>query len=123
MAEQSVGTAYPVGSEEDGPEEAAIDGGLVHHNTILLVVAAIASNGHNGVVACWELPAQTPLLPELSSMQGFHWISALVVPIMTSRLMLVINAHWHVNHYWPTEDKQTEVQFGDHGHPHHTMFV
>ena len=97
MAQQQVGTAYPVGSEEDGPEKTTIDGGLVHHDTILLIVAAIAGNGHNGVVTCWELPAQTPLLPELSSMQGFHQIATLVIPIMTSRPMLVIEAHWHVN--------------------------
>ena len=50
--------AYPVGTEEDGPEEAAIDGGLVHHDGIFLVVAAIAGNGHDGVVPSRQLPVQ-----------------------------------------------------------------
>ena len=49
--------AHPVGSEEHGSEEAAVDGGLVHHKGVLLVVAAVARNGHYCVLACRQLPA------------------------------------------------------------------
>ena len=48
--------AHPVGAEEHGAEEASVDGGLVHHEGVLLVVAAVAGNGHNCVLASWELP-------------------------------------------------------------------
>lgn len=43
--------------EKHGSEEASIYGGLVHHDRVLLVVATIACNGHNGIVPCWQLPA------------------------------------------------------------------
>jgi hypothetical protein len=43
--------AHLVGSEEDGAEEAAVDGALVHHQRVLLVVARVARDGHNRVDA------------------------------------------------------------------------
>ena len=48
--------AHPVGPEEHGPEEAAVDGGLVHHQGILLVIAAVAGDGHNRVLPGRQLP-------------------------------------------------------------------
>ena len=44
--------AYPVRAEEDGAEEAPVNGRLVHHDTILLVVAAVAGNGNNSIMPC-----------------------------------------------------------------------
>ena len=44
--------------EEHGPEEAPVYGGLVHHDRVFLVVSAVAGNGHNGVVPCWQFPVQ-----------------------------------------------------------------
>ena len=48
---------YLVGPEEHGSEEASVDGGLVHHHTVFLVVATVASNSHNGIVPSWQLSA------------------------------------------------------------------
>ena len=60
ISEPSWGTvaraAHPVGPEEHGAEEAAVDGGLVHHEGVLLVVAAVAGDGHNCVLASRQLP-------------------------------------------------------------------
>ena len=49
--------AYPVGAEEHGAEEASVDGGLVHHQGVLLVVPAIAGNRHDCVLPSRQLPA------------------------------------------------------------------
>ena len=49
--------AYSVGPEEHGTEEASVYGGLVHHEGVLLVVPAIAGNGHNRVLPSGQLPA------------------------------------------------------------------
>ena len=43
--------------EEHGSEEASVNGGLVHHDRVLLVVATVACNGHNGIVPRRQLPA------------------------------------------------------------------
>ena len=48
--------------EEHGSEEATVNGGLVHHDRVLLVVATVAGNGHNGIVPCWQLPAAPALV-------------------------------------------------------------
>ena len=52
---------HPVGAEEHGAEEAAVDGRLVHHERVLLVVAAVARDGHHRVLPRRQLPAQDPL--------------------------------------------------------------
>ncbi len=44
--------------EEHGPEEAPVYGGLVHHDRVFLVVSAVAGNGHDGIVPCWQFPVQ-----------------------------------------------------------------
>mmetsp|Transcript_15972 Transcript_15972/g.60416 ORF Transcript_15972/g.60416 Transcript_15972/m.60416 type:complete len:683 (-) Transcript_15972:428-2476(-) len=44
-----------VGAVEDGAEEAAVDGALVHDEGVLLVVAGKRGNGHDGVDAGREL--------------------------------------------------------------------
>mmetsp|Transcript_37572 Transcript_37572/g.94847 ORF Transcript_37572/g.94847 Transcript_37572/m.94847 type:complete len:646 (-) Transcript_37572:1836-3773(-) len=44
-----------VGAEEDGSEEASVDGALVHHERVLLVVPRVARDGHDGVDACGQL--------------------------------------------------------------------
>ena len=60
MLEYGVDVALPlfgrcVGPVEDRPEHAAIDGGLVQDERILLVIPRIAHNGHNQIVASGEL--------------------------------------------------------------------
>ncbi len=45
-------TTHLVCPVEDGPEEAPVDGRLVHHQTVFLIVARVARNGHNGIDAC-----------------------------------------------------------------------
>ena len=47
---------HPVGAEEHGAEEAAVDGRLVEHDAVLLVVARVAGDGHDRVVPCRQLP-------------------------------------------------------------------
>mmetsp|Transcript_16479 Transcript_16479/g.64296 ORF Transcript_16479/g.64296 Transcript_16479/m.64296 type:complete len:1268 (+) Transcript_16479:614-4417(+) len=42
----------PVGAHEDGAEEAAVDGRLVHDDRILLVVARVAGDCHDAVLSC-----------------------------------------------------------------------
>ena len=50
---------YLVSPEEHGSEEASVDGGLVHHHTIFLIIAAVAGDRYNGIVACWQLSAKS----------------------------------------------------------------
>ena len=49
-------SAHLVGSEEHGSEEAAVNGGLAEHDRVLLVVARVAGNCHDGIVPSWQLP-------------------------------------------------------------------
>ena len=56
-------------AEEHGAEEASVNGGLVHHHTVLLVVPAVAEDGHYGIVPGRQLPASTAcFLPEILTM-------------------------------------------------------
>ena len=55
---QCEGTGYSCLPEEHRPEEAPVYGRLIHHDRVFLVVPAVAGNGHNGVVPCWQFPVQ-----------------------------------------------------------------
>ena len=82
-AQTGAAAAHPVGAEEHGAEEAAVDGGLVHHERVLLVVPAVARDRHDRVLPGRQLPARehprhvnaalSPKLPALfsHSMVGF----------------------------------------------------
>ena len=59
-----LGFTVIVGSEEDRAEEPSVDGALVQHDGVFLVVARIASNGDNGV-------APSSQLFELQVLHGF----------------------------------------------------
>ncbi len=67
---QCEGTGYSCLPEEHGPEEAPVYGGLVHHDRVFLVVSAVAGNGHNGVVPCWQFPVQHQTAGQAQSTPG-----------------------------------------------------
>ena len=49
--------AHPVGAKEHGAEKPAVNGGLIHHEGVLLVVPAVASDCHDCVLPSRQLPA------------------------------------------------------------------
>lgn len=55
---EDVKTTHLVRSEEHRSEEASVNGGLIHHHTIFLIVARVAGNGNYGIVSCWKLSAR-----------------------------------------------------------------
>ena len=87
--------------EEHGSEEASVNGGLVHHDRVLLVVATIACNGHNGIVPRRQLPAhQLCTLKTFStaSMAGdgrAHWSSRKKM-VRSTILLLITHNHWNI---------------------------
>ena len=57
--------------EEHRPEEAPVYGGLIHHDRVFLVVSAVAGNGHNGIVPCWQFPVQHHAYSLLNGMPAY----------------------------------------------------
>ena len=44
-----------VSSKEDRPEESSVNGTLIHHDGVLLVVARVTSNSHDTIATRWQL--------------------------------------------------------------------